>query len=121
MSQLGRRKINRTAIHDLIRAGISHREIARRVGCTERTVLRAAHEIGAARPAPLAGRRITDQDVEKITALLDEGWSYEEIKRSHHYSLHTLYRVAPGRAWTPQQAGALGGAVRSARLKEARA
>ena len=49
-------------------------------------------------PAPLSPDRLRF-----IETLLDEGWSFEEIHRTHGHRPETIRKYFPGRAWTITQ------------------
>ncbi|WBF79021.1 helix-turn-helix DNA binding domain protein [Arthrobacter phage Bolt007] len=108
---VGARKLERERIRDLLAAGLSATEIARRVGVHPRTVLRAKHEAGIP-VREYVRRTIGPEDLALIESCLVEGWSFNEIERTHGYTHGTLAKYFPGRGMDPREACLLGPLVR---------
>ena len=107
------RHVDTERIEWLLRHGLTIREVAAQVGCSDRTVIRQRKRIGLSKPA----RPVLTQ-AELVTAkrLLDDGASYAEAARTIRCAEGTLAGKFPGHAWTPVQVGQWARA--SERIKE---
>ncbi|WNO25872.1 helix-turn-helix DNA binding domain protein [Arthrobacter phage Altadena] len=93
----GRKGADRDLVARYLSEGLEPRDVADRMGITDRTVLRIRHELGLPiGPAP-DRRRLTEDDHRIIRACLEEGMPYSEISRTHGYTHQTLARHYPGR------------------------
>jgi predicted DNA-binding transcriptional regulator AlpA len=106
-------------IVQLRKAGLRTREIAERVGVSERTVVRhmTAQGLTRPRPAPLEASPAWLPDAD---ALLAEGMSFREVGATLGVPEHHVGIYFPGRGWTKSQKGAHGLAVMKANRKLAR-
>lgn len=87
-------------IAELTRQHYTAEEIARMVGVTARSVVRARARTGVTRPkAPL----LTDSERERIEKLLDDGASYNEVARTVGRNLSCIRYNFPDRGWTAAQ------------------
>lgn len=91
-------------IAELLRAGLKHRMIAERVGCTVRAVQRVAQlnpELRRnATPVPLSG-----EELQTAREMLEDGASYVEVARTLKRSQRAIHKHFPNMGWTPRQAG----------------
>lgn len=60
---------------------------------------------GMTRTKSRHARRMTQADVDQVTAMLDDGASYHEVERTTGWSRSTLIHRFPGRGW-PMSRGA---------------
>ncbi|QKY79815.1 helix-turn-helix DNA binding domain [Arthrobacter phage Bumble] len=108
----GRPRVDRDAVRALLEDCYEPRDIAARLGITERTVLRIRHELGfPVGPAPYR-KRVGPEDLVLIETCLQEGFSFAEITKTHGYTYQTLARHFPGRGMSKEEGSALGLAVR---------
>lgn len=82
--------------------GWSASNIAKVMGVTERTVTRIRAKAGVTQPG-CARPRWTPERRAFFESLLDDGWSFQEIARTHGADASALSRHFPGRGWTPAQ------------------
>lgn len=61
---------------------------------------------------PVIPRGWTREKYDAVTAALDDGWSWDQIMRTHHTSWQALNRHFPGTQMDFAEAGRLGGQVR---------
>lgn len=94
----------REAAYDLLAQGLTVKEVAARMGCTNRTVERAKKDLGLTNDRGGANR-MTEQDKALILTHLDDGASLAEIHRTTGWTHDTLRRHFPGRAWNRKQVG----------------
>lgn len=107
---MSRRRIDDERVAMLTKAGWSARAIAEELGCGESTVTRSRVRAGVARPA---AKFLTPEEVATIERLLDDGASLAEAARTiGRGPAGAVYQRFAGRAWTPQECGRLGMAVR---------
>lgn len=93
------RKIDRQALKQLLDDGLTAAQIADWLHCSEHTVWRARKELGLA-----AGNNpMTPERRARIKAMLDDGWSWEEIHRTEGANWDTMTRHFPGTQWSRQQ------------------
>lgn len=65
------------------------------------------------------GRKPISQEKRDLAArLLDEGWPFQEITRTHGISYHSLAKYFPGRQWTNKEAAEHGVLVRKMKMTE---
>ncbi|UIW13461.1 DNA binding protein [Arthrobacter phage Amyev] len=83
------------------------RELAAHFGVSEATASRVRRELGLNRDHFLSPERLA-----RIESLLDDGWSFKEIRRTEGVSLDSLRLHFPGRQWTTAQATAHTSALR---------
>lgn len=108
----GRPRADREAVRALLEDDFEPRDVAARLGITERTVLRIRHELGLpVGPAPYR-KRVGPEDLVLIETCLREGMPFSEITKTHGYTYQTLARHFPGRGMTKQEGSAIGLAVR---------
>lgn len=93
-------KTDRNAIADLHHQGLTAPQIAKQLGCSERTVERARKELGI---SPAA--RMTPERRARIQEMVNDGWSWKEIERTEGAHWDTMARHFPGTQWTHQHAG----------------
>lgn len=98
----------------LTRAGLSANEIAVRLGCTQRTVVRIRKATGTSKPAnsEYTGVRLDLRRLQAAREMLDEGAPHAEIMRTLGLSRKTLRKYFPGTAWDKYQVSELARAVR---------
>jgi len=110
-SRGGRPRVDDETISALTLAGWTAAQIAEHCGCSARTVNRSRKRSGIAQPGP---DFVTEQEIEVMRRLLDDGCSFREVVRSTGRSICTVMRHFPGRGWTPQQASEFQAALRQA-------
>ncbi|WGH21227.1 helix-turn-helix DNA binding domain protein [Arthrobacter phage ObiToo] len=88
-------------------ATMTLRELADHFGVSESTAVRVRRELGRSRDHFLTQERLA-----RIEAMLDDGWSFKEIRRSEGVSLDSLRKHFPGRQWSKAQATAHTAALR---------
>lgn len=93
----------REHVAELTRNGYSTNQIAVIVGTTPRTVVRLRAAAGVSKPS--AGPPMTDAEIARAKALLDDGCSYREVARTLGRAEGTIARRFPGRGW-PKGLGA---------------
>lgn len=86
--------------------GISATEAAAALNVTRRTITRVRARLNLSQPSPHTTRRYTPDDLARIAARLDDGWSFREIERTEKTTWRTIARHFPGRSWTREQIGA---------------
>lgn len=86
----------------LARLGHTAAQIAVRTGMSTRQVSRIRVRNGITKPNPYVKHQ---PDWALIGKLLDDGWSFREIERTHHIAQKTLYKRFPGRAWSREDVG----------------
>lgn len=96
------RKIDRQALQQLLSEGLPADQIATQLHCSEHTVWRARKELGL---AP-GNHPMTPERRARIQTMLNDGWSWEEIRRTEGATWDTMARHFPGTQWTPKQASA---------------
>lgn len=89
-------------------AGWTVPKIADELGVTQRSVQRYLEQAGMRRGAP----RLSEEEVAKAAALLEEGMSAAQAATVLGRSPKTLRRRFPDRKWTLSQAGRFGQMVR---------
>ena len=91
--------IDRDTVAQLHSEGRTVRQIAETLGCSEDSITRIRKELGI-KPGqhPLPAERL-----ERIAAMLADGWSWKEIQRTEGMHPATLERYFPGTQWTPEQ------------------
>ena len=94
-----RKKVDRTEFAHLHARGLTQQELAIRFGIARSSVIRLSNELRLNRRPHTA----TAEQLDLWKTLLDEGWSYAEIAKTHHVSTDTLRRYFPGRAWDEKQ------------------
>lgn len=110
------------ALDELLRlwdSGLTQKQVASRLGVSERTVQRALRAAGAPK-SQLYYPGLTEAQHEVIRARLDEGWSYAEIARTYGHGRHVLAKHYPGRGWTREQRGRYGNMRRAEAARKAR-
>lgn len=65
------------------------------------------------------GRPLPQEKLELVGQLLDDGWSFMEITRTHGIHYKALNKYFPGRAWTRQQVSEQGMLVRTLKIERA--
>lgn len=106
----------RSGVIAMTRLGMSAAEIAVLLGVTDRTVQRDRAATGLSRPpAP----PLTDAELARARALIDDGCSHTEVARTLGVHQTTVSSHFPGRGWTYAEAGHHGSTVRWTRLKAA--
>lgn len=109
------------ALEGLLRQGLTTQDIAERFGCSTRCVVRAKARYGFSNRQPENGRRFTDQDRERLTWMLEDGWPITEIAATTGWEGGTIRRHAPaGASWTAFEAGKFAGALTRIRRSAAR-
>lgn len=109
----GRRLADREEIRALLSSGLSPRQTAARLEVSERTVLRARHELGLEIKTPVrAAAPLSEEDHARIRACLAESMSFNEIRRTYGYTHQTLARYYPGQGMDRREAASLGALVR---------
>ncbi|WP_461169300.1 hypothetical protein [Arthrobacter sp. Z1-15] len=93
------RKVDREEFARLHAAGLTQKELADHFGIARSGVIRHSAQLGLTRRPHAA----TSEQLALWESLIDDGWSFSEIARTHHVATDTLRRYFPGRAWTPQQ------------------
>lgn len=94
-----RKTIERAAIERLHNDGLTDRQIATQLGCSEHAVWRIRKELGLT-----PGRRpLPAERLKHIQAMLADGWSWKEIQRTEGAHHDTMQRYFPGTQWTPEQ------------------
>ncbi|OBF68447.1 hypothetical protein [Mycolicibacterium fortuitum] len=83
-------------------AGKSISWIAKRIGCSERTVERVREKQGITKPRVPA---LTPEQVSRAESLLDDGVSYAEAARTIGCTPRALNARFPGRGWSGRQRG----------------
>lgn len=104
------------AIVRLRKAGVRTRDIAERLGVSERTVVRHMTANGLTRPLP-GPLDPSPAWLPEADALLSEGMSFREVGATLDVPEHHVGIYFPGRGWTPQQVGSHGLAVMKANRK----
>lgn len=99
--QSGRIAERRAEIVRLTKAGHSAAEIAKRLGVTTRTVHRQRRTGGCAKPMP---NWMTDDEIRRAEALLDDGASYSEVARTLGRTAQSIGERFPGRGYSKAQA-----------------
>jgi hypothetical protein len=84
----------------MVRSGLTAREIADRLGITQRSVFRLKAAAGLTRPH----RPMTPDELTTAEHLIDEGASLREAARTLDRSPRVLNDRYPGRGFTPAQA-----------------
>ncbi|OBJ10742.1 helix-turn-helix domain-containing protein, partial [Mycobacterium sp. 1465703.0] len=88
-------------IAELTAQELSASTIAKLVGVSTRTVVRARGRAGVAKPFSGANRMTADEQ-RRAAALLDDGASYGEVARTLGRSPDTIMKHFPGRSvWRP--------------------
>lgn len=64
-----------------------------------------------------SGRPLSQEKIELVGQLLDDGWSFMEITRTHGIHYKALNKYYPGRAWTRRQISEQGMLVRSLKIE----
>lgn len=93
----------RDRIAALTRQGWSAAAIARELGVTVRTVVRAREHRDCRVYVP---RRFTADEIAQVEAMLDDGCSYTEVARTLGRNVTVVLQRWPGRGWTKAQAAA---------------
>lgn len=99
----GKPRFDRDLAGELLRAGVTHAKVAAELNCTIRTVDRIARELGLSKPNPHEGLEPIDKRLAEAEILLDEGYSFKDIKNRLHLHERTLGRYFPGRSWGREQ------------------
>ena len=94
------RHVDTERIEWLLRHGLTIREVAEQVGCSNRAVIRQRRRIGLSKPARPA---LTQAELVTAKRLLDDGASYTEAAGLS--AAQMLAGKFPGYAWTPVQVG----------------
>lgn len=81
--------------------GFRANTIARNMGLTEHIVRAILFEAGGSMPE----MKVTDEEIETIWALAQDGASHSEISRTTGCDYRIVSMVAPGTAWEPGGAG----------------
>ncbi|UKH48343.1 helix-turn-helix DNA binding domain protein [Arthrobacter phage Lilmac1015] len=108
------KKVDRAEVRELLATGLTAVEVARRLGTTPRTILRAKADLGLPRKSYARSGGLSDEDHARIRECLDAGWSFNELGRTYGYTHATLSRYYPGRGMDPQEAASLGLLMRDA-------
>jgi len=88
-------------------SGLSIRQTAQRLGCSERQVTRLTGRMGAKTP-------MTAEQIETVERLLNDGAPCSEAARTVGVTPTTIYRKWPGRSWSHAESGRFGRAVQKA-------
>ena len=97
----GRREtINRDQVRQLTQQGHTAEQIAVQLGCSASAITKIRHELGIQNPQH---RPIPPERKARIEAMLDDGCSYAEIRRTLGVTHETLQRHFPGRGWNREQ------------------
>lgn len=87
--------------------GVEQKQIAKELGCADRTVLRdqaTLREQGKLPPRKWhPGRRVPPETVAKVEAMLAERCSFKDIHRTAGVSEHWLKTHYKGQGWTQQE------------------
>lgn len=89
-------------IAELTRAGRSASQIAAELHVTARTVARARARMGIAKPCRIT---LTDDELRRAAALLEDGASYAEVARTLGRSIAAICKRFPGRSAWKQGSG----------------
>lgn len=96
--------------------GLSAAEIAERVGCASRTVIRIRKRHGLTQPVPThAGIPITQERLDAARVMFDDGAPQREIRRTLGMSQATLMHHFPGRSWSRVEAAEFARAIQQAK------
>ena len=90
--------VDRRLIRQMHELGLSSKQMAETLGCTETTIFRIRKQLGIS-----PGQRMTPELREKVQAALDEGQSWMEIQRTLGVQHSTMKKHFPGTAWTKEQ------------------
>jgi len=66
----------------------------------------------------VANTKVSPERLALCEQLLDEGWPFQEITRTHGVSYGSLRKYFPGRQWTNAEAGELGRLARKLKINE---
>lgn len=91
----------RARVEELTRQGMSARQIADILGCTDRTVVRHRRILGIAQERH---PYLTEAMLERAAELVKDGCPHKEIARTVGCSQHSITRHFPGTQWTKEQA-----------------
>jgi len=94
-----RRKANREEFTRLAAEGATNKELRDHFQISEATVSRL-RKLTATATAP----RLTPERKARIDAMIADGWSFKEIRRTEGADMSTLRRHYPGHQWTKAQA-----------------
>lgn len=81
--------------------GLQANTIARNMGLPEHVIRAILFDAGGSMPE----MKITDEEIETIWELAQDGASHSEIRRTTGYDYRVVFMVAPGTAWEPGGAG----------------
>ena len=87
----------------LTREGHKTRDIAHRLGITERTVSRSRIRSGCAKPAQIP---MSEDEISRAKQMLDDGASYAEVARTLGRYVTTFYKKFPGQGWSLEDTAA---------------
>lgn len=109
------------ALSDLIGQGLTTEQIAERVHCTVRTIMRRKNRLGYATPNPRVTYRFTDADRDRLDEMIADGWPLSEIVATTGWCHRTIRRHARTRAgWDVYTVASFGAQVRHIRRHAAR-
>lgn len=87
-------------------------EIAEALRTSRRQIVKDRKALGLSKGAPI---KMTQEELERAEALLDDGASLSEIARTLKLSERTIRRRFPGRGWTKEQTAEYTSALLSGR------
>lgn len=95
-------RVDRTKFAQLFHSGTSAKLIAEELGCNTATVWRIHRALSL---PPFEGTQnwMTPDRKQRIEAMLDDGYSFAEIRRTEGAHPETLRKHFPGRHWTQAQ------------------
>jgi len=107
---MGGRRVDYDRMSELDGQRKSAAEIAAALGCDVRTVTRWRRDVRRTQPlAPHQGHRLTPERLTQAQALLDDGASLSEVRRTLGTTFRTLHHHFPGHnGWTYREGGQLG-------------
>ncbi|QGJ93518.1 helix-turn-helix DNA binding domain protein [Arthrobacter phage Mufasa8] len=108
----GRPKADQEEFLQLHHQGLSASQIAERMGCTARTIVRLRARTGVAAPAP-TGKRVDAEWHAKVRELHAEGLSQTDIARLTGVTPQTVARHHPDTGWDRPTIGRYGRAVKT--------
>jgi len=87
--------------------GKTAREISELIGCTKRTVSRARVATGTAQiVSEFASRPITDERLEQIRFMVEDGAPVSEIEKTLRTTYTTVNKYFPGSSWNREEISA---------------
>lgn len=98
---IGMGRFDQNLIAEMTRRGLTAREIAGALGCTQRTVVRYREraKVYVYAPAP----PMSPDEVAWAQSMIEDGCNYYEIGRTLGRNWSTIAKRWPGHSWTPAQ------------------